>query len=71
MEAYTNIHLFRVIGEYFWEMCIRDSMKVELSGSYSGWQPNVDSPILHAMTLSYKQQFGMPVPAGPTAKVKS
>ena len=34
-------------------------MKVELSGSYSGWQPNVDSPILHAMTLSYKQQFGV------------
>ena len=34
-------------------------MKVELSGAYSGWQPNVDSPILHAMTLSYKQQFGV------------
>lgn len=33
-------------------------MKVELSGAYSGWQPNVDSPILHAMTLSYEQQFG-------------
>ena len=29
-------------------------MKVELSGGYSGWQPNVDSPILHAMKLSYK-----------------
>lgn len=33
-------------------------MKVETSGGYSGWQPNVDSPILHAMKLSYKQQFG-------------
>ena len=33
-------------------------MKVEQSGSYSGWQPNVDSPILHAMTKSYKEQFG-------------
>ena len=33
-------------------------MKVEFSGAYSGWQPNVDSPILHAMTASYKQQFG-------------
>ncbi len=33
-------------------------MKVEFSGSYSGWQPNVDSPILHAMKVSYKQQFG-------------
>lgn len=34
-------------------------MKVELSGGYSGWQPNVESPILHAMKLSYKQQFGV------------
>ena len=34
-------------------------MKVELSGAYSGWQPNVDSPILHAMKQSYKQQFGV------------
>ena len=33
-------------------------MKVEFSGSYSGWQPNVDSPILHAMKASYHQQFG-------------
>ncbi|MGN0048284.1 MAG: aminoacyl-histidine dipeptidase [Bacteroides sp.] len=33
-------------------------MKVELSGAYSGWQPNVESPILHAMTLSYEKQFG-------------
>ena len=33
-------------------------MKVETSGGYSGWQPNVDSPILHAMTKSYKEQFG-------------
>ena len=34
-------------------------MKVEQSGAYSGWQPNVDSPILHAMKQSYKQQFGV------------
>ncbi len=34
-------------------------MKVELSGAYSGWQPNVDSPILHAMKHSYKRQFGV------------
>ncbi|HIY89106.1 MAG TPA: aminoacyl-histidine dipeptidase [Candidatus Bacteroides pullicola] len=33
-------------------------MKVEFSGAYSGWQPNVDSPILHAMVASYEQQFG-------------
>lgn len=34
-------------------------MKVETSGSYSGWQPNVESPILAAMKESYKEQFGV------------
>lgn len=34
-------------------------MKVELSGSYSGWQPDVNSPILSAMKKSYKEQFGV------------
>ena len=34
-------------------------MKVELSGGYSGWQPNVDSPILHAMRAVYQQLFGI------------
>ena len=34
-------------------------MKVEFSGAYSGWQPNVNSPILQAMKLSYKEQFGV------------
>ena len=33
-------------------------MKVEFSGAYSGWQPNVNSPILQAMKVSYKEQFG-------------
>ena len=33
-------------------------MKVELTGGYSGWQPNVESPILQAMKKSYKEQFG-------------
>lgn len=34
-------------------------MKVELSGSYSGWQPDVNSPILAAMKKSYEEQFGV------------
>ena len=34
-------------------------MKVEFGGVYSGWQPNVNSPILQAMKLSYKEQFGV------------
>ena len=33
-------------------------MKVETSGGYGGWQPNVESPILKAMVKSYKEQFG-------------
>ncbi len=33
--------------------------KVEMTGGYSGWQPDVDSPILHAMKASYKAQFGV------------
>lgn len=33
-------------------------MHVERSGSYSGWEPNVNSPILHAMKEAYKAQFG-------------
>ena len=33
-------------------------MKVEMTGGYSGWQPDINSPILHAMKESYKNQFG-------------
>lgn len=31
---------------------------VELSGSYDGWNPNMNSPILKAMTESYEQLYG-------------
>lgn len=34
-------------------------MEVTFSGSYSGWQPNVESPILAAMKESYQKQFGV------------
>ena len=34
-------------------------MEVVRSGGYSGWEPNVDSPILAAMRKSYKEQFGV------------
>ena len=33
-------------------------MEVTLSGGYSGWQPDVNSPILAAMKKSYEIQFG-------------
>ena len=32
--------------------------KVELTGAYNGWTPNLDSPILAAMKASYKALFG-------------
>ena len=32
--------------------------KVELSGSYDGWNPNMQSPILHAMKASYNALYG-------------
>ncbi|MBQ6693668.1 MAG: aminoacyl-histidine dipeptidase [Bacteroidaceae bacterium] len=33
-------------------------MKVELSGGYSGWQPNVNSPLLAALKTAYNDMFG-------------
>jgi len=32
--------------------------KVEFSGSYPGWQPNFDSPVLKEMSKLYAQKFG-------------
>lgn len=31
---------------------------VVFSGSYPGWQPNINSPIMHLMVDTYKQEFG-------------
>lgn len=31
---------------------------VELSGSYPGWKPNMDSPILNTMSSIYEKKFG-------------
>lgn len=33
-------------------------MKVETAGSYGGWDPNPESPILHLLLKEYKQLFG-------------
>jgi dipeptidase D len=32
--------------------------KVVLSGSYDGWNPNPDSPILHTMGAAYEKLYG-------------
>lgn len=34
--------------------------KVEFSGGYSGWNPNMDSPILKTMADVYQKEFGKP-----------
>lgn len=34
-------------------------MKVETSGSYGGWDPNPESPILHLLLKEYKHLFGL------------
>ena len=33
-------------------------MKVETAGSYGGWDPNPESPILHLLLKEYKDLFG-------------
>ena len=33
-------------------------MKVETAGSYGGWDPNPESPILHLLMKKYKELFG-------------
>ena len=33
-------------------------MKVETAGSYGGWDPNPESPILHLLLREYKELFG-------------
>lgn len=32
--------------------------EVQLTGSYNGWNPDMNSPILHAMTASYEALYG-------------
>jgi len=32
--------------------------KVEFTGGYPGWKPNLDSPMLHEMTKVYEDKFG-------------
>ncbi|KAA6323552.1 Cytosol non-specific dipeptidase [termite gut metagenome] len=42
------------------ESCFRlIGMKVERTGEYSGWQPNVHSQILQTMKVSYRELFGV------------
>ena len=46
------------LGEAFEALFTLAGAEVELSGSYNGWNPNMESPILKAMTASYEQLYG-------------
>jgi len=39
-------------------ICELAGAKIELSGSYPGWKPNMNSPILNIATRVYKEKFG-------------
>ncbi|MDD3108060.1 MAG: aminoacyl-histidine dipeptidase [Alistipes sp.] len=39
-------------------VCRLGGAKVETSGGYDGWNPNMNSPILHTMVASYQTLFG-------------
>ncbi len=47
------------LGEAITAVFALAGAKVELSGSYDGWNPNMESPILKAMTASYEALYGV------------
>ncbi len=49
----------RALGEAIAAVFELAGAKVELSGEYDGWNPNMDSPILKAMTASYETLYGV------------
>ena len=48
----------RALGEAIAALFGLAGAKTELTGSYDGWNPNMESPILKAMTASYERLFG-------------
>ena len=48
----------RALGEAIAALFELAGAKTELTGSYDGWNPNMESPILKAMTASYERLFG-------------
>ncbi len=46
------------LGEMVRSAFERAGAKVELSGAYDGWTPNMDSPILKTMIAGYKALYG-------------
>jgi dipeptidase D len=48
----------KALGDTMAAMFELAEAKVELSGSYDGWNPNMNSPILKTMVASYEQLYG-------------
>ena len=48
----------RALGEAIAAVFALAGAKTELTGSYDGWNPDMSSPILAAMTASYEKLFG-------------
>lgn len=46
------------LGAAFVALFTLAGARVELTGSYDGWKPDMDSPILKAMTASYEALYG-------------
>ena len=46
------------LGEAIAAVFAQASAATELTGSYDGWNPDMQSPILKAMTASYEQLYG-------------
>lgn len=46
------------LGEAIAALFALAGAETELSGSYNGWNPNMESPILKAMTASYEALYG-------------
>lgn len=46
------------VGEQIVALCELAGAKVELTGSYDGWNPDMSSPILKTMSAGYEKLFG-------------
>lgn len=49
----------QALGEALEAVFALAGAEVSLTGSYDGWNPNMNSPILKAMTVSYEQLYGV------------
>jgi dipeptidase D len=46
------------LGDMMVAICELAGVKIELSGSYPGWKPNMNSPILKTAQTVYQEKWG-------------